>query len=627
MKICVNAICKNELKNLEEWLNSFSAADYIAILDTGSTDGTWERLQELAKESSKLIVKQEIIKPFHFDVARNTALKLVPQDADFILCADFDERINQGWVDAFNHISEESNIYKIYRRDVTPEYIGVYCAMNRVLRNNGQTRWWYPVHETLGDFEENATWNHPCLDIYMEHYEDNDPNKWQWYNDLLAEKMLKYPRARVGALQNLAYQNQLLTNYQLSWKYMQEARELFENTPEKIRQEWDWHIDWVLSQWERYKIMASRKVAVYAITKDELQFVDKWMKSMWEADYICILDTGSTDGTYEKLQEYQKKNPEKVILSQKIYKPWRFDTPRNDSMKLVPKDADFCICTDFDEILINDWSHILKEAWDDSINRLYYLYAWSHNSNGDPARVFWYDKCHSNDGTWSWEFPVHECLKCTKEIKGKNIDDKYVLLHHYPVSKASRGNYLSLLELRAEENPDDYYGLVYLAHEYMYAGKVEKCLEFSQNLIAKINLLNDDMNCVTDLYMFVGDAYARLGKLKEAEESYLWGIKRDKRFRDNYIQLSRLYINQKRYQESVDILQKCLQDSRRLYSWLERDNTWGYEIWDLLCLAYYNIGAKHASLDCAELAYLKNPADDRLKYNVEVIKKELKVDK
>jgi hypothetical protein len=29
---------------IERWLNSFQLADYICVLDTGSTDGTWEYL-------------------------------------------------------------------------------------------------------------------------------------------------------------------------------------------------------------------------------------------------------------------------------------------------------------------------------------------------------------------------------------------------------------------------------------------------------------------------------------------------------------------------------------------------------------------------------------------------------
>ena len=39
------------------------------------------------------------------------------------------------------------------------------------------------------------------------------------------------------------------------------------------------------------------KVCVYAIARNEEQFVDRWMASMQEADCVCVLDTGSADRT------------------------------------------------------------------------------------------------------------------------------------------------------------------------------------------------------------------------------------------------------------------------------------------------------------------------------------------
>jgi glycosyltransferase involved in cell wall biosynthesis len=44
------------------------------------------------------------------------------------------------------------------------------------------------------------------------------------------------------------------------------------------------------------------KICVYAICKNESQFVDKWLESMSEADYIVVLDTGSDDETYNLLK-------------------------------------------------------------------------------------------------------------------------------------------------------------------------------------------------------------------------------------------------------------------------------------------------------------------------------------
>ena len=51
MKICVYAICKNEEKHVWRWLNSARDADYICLLDTGSTDKTLELAHEWDMET------------------------------------------------------------------------------------------------------------------------------------------------------------------------------------------------------------------------------------------------------------------------------------------------------------------------------------------------------------------------------------------------------------------------------------------------------------------------------------------------------------------------------------------------------------------------------------------------
>ena len=60
------------------------------------------------------------------------------------------------------------------------------------------------------------------------------------------------------------------------------------------------------------------KVSVYAIMKDEEQFFDRWIKSMWDsgngADEICVLDTGSKEGWEELLYKSADKVGS-VILS------------------------------------------------------------------------------------------------------------------------------------------------------------------------------------------------------------------------------------------------------------------------------------------------------------------------
>ena len=45
------------------------------------------------------------------------------------------------------------------------------------------------------------------------------------------------------------------------------------------------------------------KIVVYAICKNEAQFVERWVESMSEADEIVVLDTGSEDDTIQRLKE------------------------------------------------------------------------------------------------------------------------------------------------------------------------------------------------------------------------------------------------------------------------------------------------------------------------------------
>ena len=50
--------------------------------------------------------------------------------------------------------------------------------------------------------------------------------------------------------------------------------------------------------------MKNDKICVYAICKNESQFVDTWIQNMSEADYICVLDTGSTDDTLDLIKKW-----------------------------------------------------------------------------------------------------------------------------------------------------------------------------------------------------------------------------------------------------------------------------------------------------------------------------------
>ena len=146
------------------------------------------------------------------------------------------------------------------------------------------------------------------------------------------------------------------------------------------------------------------KIVVYAICKNERSFADRWMASMSEADEVCVLDTGSTDGTPQRLEELGAK------VSVQVITPWRFDVARNQSLELVPEDADLCVCTDLDEVFQPGWREKVEAAWAPGVDRLLYRYVWNFLPDGREGMVFWYDKIHRRKGC-RWVNPVHEVLQ------------------------------------------------------------------------------------------------------------------------------------------------------------------------------------------------------------------------
>ena len=369
------------------------------------------------------------------------------------------------------------------------------------------------------------------------------------------------------------------------------------------------------------------KICVYAITKNEEKFVEKWYESMKEADSIVVLDTGSTDNTVEKLKSLG------VTVEIKVIDPWRFDVARNESMKLVPDDCNILISTDLDEVLEPGWSKPLREKWVEGVHeRAEYKYSWSHLKDGSDGRVFRYNKIHTRN--WEWRAPVHELLF------NKNTDSNLyshsecldlfneVHLHHYPDQTKSRGSYLPLLELRAKENPEDHYGLIYLAHEYYYRGKYNQSIDLLNKILTEHKEHYNSLEQAS-CYLFMGDSYKELAESTEydnmkkeaynnAIDSYLNAIKIENTYIEPYLNLAKVYITIKDYELAEFYIKRGIKVSYRHFTWLERDTSWSYEPYDLLCLATFYGGKKRDSIAYAAKALSFEPENERLISNLKL---------
>ena len=365
------------------------------------------------------------------------------------------------------------------------------------------------------------------------------------------------------------------------------------------------------------------KICIYAICKNEKQFVDRWLESMQEADSIVVLDTGSTDGTYEYLLA-KKEQYHQLIVQQQIIQPWRFDVARNESMKYIPDDCNILMSTDLDEILNPGWAQTIRERWIEGLHeRGIYLYTWSHLEDGTDGRIFLYDKIHSRN--WIWKAPVHEYLyninEGTENYSTMSIldlsDEDKVHLHHYPDNNKSRSSYLPLLELREKENPNDYYGLIYLAREYMFYNMSEKAIEKFNYIINNLANQGNQLE-IASCYCFLGECYTQLEKYQEAINSYLYAINLEPTYRESYIAIGKIYFKLGNYDLAKYYVKQGIKNSVRHYTWLENNVSWSWEPWDLLCqICFYN-GDRLESIGYAAKALTYEPSNKRLQDNLDI---------
>ena len=145
-RVCVYAICKNEEKFVDRWMDSMAEADLIVAIDTGSTDKTAERLR-----ARGAAVHQETVDPWRFDAARNLSLAHVPEDADICVSTDLDEVFAPGWRAALESAWTNDAVQAKYlynwslRPDGTPD---VQFHYSNAHARKGFS-WRHPVHEIL----------------------------------------------------------------------------------------------------------------------------------------------------------------------------------------------------------------------------------------------------------------------------------------------------------------------------------------------------------------------------------------------------------------------------------------------------------------------------------------------
>ena len=196
-KVCAYAICKNEEKFVDSWMDSVKEADCVIVVDTGSTDRTVEKLQERGA-----IVYRHEISPFRFDYAREYCLELIPDDVDICISTDLDEVLNVGWREKLENSWQADSNRGIYlfnwsiHADGTPAVQYMYERIHA--RHN--YHWLYPVHEILEYTGPGAEKRTLIEGLVLNHYPDATKSR-SLYLPLLELALKENP----GSSRNLHY--------------------------------------------------------------------------------------------------------------------------------------------------------------------------------------------------------------------------------------------------------------------------------------------------------------------------------------------------------------------------------------------------------------------------------------
>jgi tetratricopeptide (TPR) repeat protein len=357
------------------------------------------------------------------------------------------------------------------------------------------------------------------------------------------------------------------------------------------------------------------KICVYAICKNEEQFVDRWMNVVTEADIVIVTDTGSTDSTVKKLL-----NRGAIVYKEKI-QPWRFDVARNIAMNHIPEDVDICVSNDLDEVFEAGWRQKLEKAWNPNCTRARYLFTWSYHEDGSPNKQFPMEKIHSRKG-FNWIHPVHEILAYNGTAKENTIWIPEIILNHYPDLSKPRSQYLSLLELSAKENPDDDRGVFWLGREYMYYKKYYASISTLKKYLNMPTATWAEERCAA--MRFIARDYENIGSLHEARMWLYKAIAECHYVREPYLDMAQLGYLESDWPLVKLMTNEALKINTRTESYLLEISSWDYTLYDLAAISNYRLGLYEKSYKYAAKACEMSPENERLKNNLYLISLKVK---
>lgn len=344
------------------------------------------------------------------------------------------------------------------------------------------------------------------------------------------------------------------------------------------------------------------KIAVYAISKNEEMFVNRFCDSAKDADVILIADTGSTDRTVELALENG------AVVHDICVSPWRFDKARDAALALIPRDIDVCISLDLDEILEEGWREEIERVWQENTTRLRYKFDWGCGIS------FFYEKIHHRHG-YHWHHPVHEYPRPDGRIQEIYAHTDMLLVSHHPDNTKSRGQYMPLLELAVKEDPHCPRNAFYHARELTFYARWQDAINALNKYLDMPEANWQNERCYA--MRLLGKAHDELGQSAEAHKWYRLAIAEAPNTREPWCELAMFCYRRGLWVECYSAAKSALEIKNKALVYTMNPEVWGAQPWDLASISAWHLGLKEEATQLLLEAIKLAPEDQRLKNNLQ----------
>jgi glycosyltransferase involved in cell wall biosynthesis len=347
------------------------------------------------------------------------------------------------------------------------------------------------------------------------------------------------------------------------------------------------------------------KICVYAISKNEEKFVEKFCNSAKSADMILIADTGSQDGTVNLARKHGAQ-----VFSISI-NPWRFDKARDAALALIPADIDVCVSLDLDEVLESNWRSVIENTWElGKTTRLRFGYDW-----GSGIR-FQYDKIHGRHG-YHWHNPCHETVKSDPRIQEIFAETHELLISHYPDESKSRNQYLGLLQMAVVEDANCSRNAFYYGRELFFNGQWAKAIDEMQRYLALPGANCKNERCYAR--RVIGACYENMQDENNALINYKLATLENAEIREPWGDLSEFYYHKQQWLECYSSAMAALSIKVRKFTHVCDPAVWSYKLHDLAAISAWHLGWTECAHTHAKNALDLDPQNTRLQNNLKYI--------